>query len=79
MAPANKFSFSVSEIDLPSEMVDKILKLLTYRDVWQAKLVCKRWKEIIDMGNLVKKAKGKTLMNLLLFSFWYIGTYVICI
>ena len=69
MAPANKISLSVSEIDLPSEMVDKILKLLTYRDIWQAKLVCKRWKEIIDMGNLVKKAKGKTLMNLLLFSF----------
>ena len=62
MAPANKISFSVSEIDLPSEMVDKILKLLTYRDIWQAKLVCKRWKEIIDMGNLVKKAKGKNLM-----------------
>ena len=69
MAAANKISLSVREIDLPSEMVDKILKLLTYRDIWQAKLVCKRWKEIIDMGNLVKKAKGKTLMNLLLFSF----------
>ena len=69
MAAANKISLSVREIDLPSEMVDKILKLLTYRDIWQAKLVGKRWKEIIDMGNLVKKAKGKTLMNLLLFSF----------
>ena len=61
MAVANKISFSVCEIDLPSEMVDKILKLLSYKDIWQAQLVCRRWKEIIDMGNLVKKAKGKTV------------------
>ena len=67
MAAANKMSLSVSGIDLPSEMVYEILKLLTYRDIWQAQLVCKRWKEIIDMGNLVKKAKGKTFNEFIAF------------
>ena len=52
---------------LPPEMVEKILKLLTCRDICQAKLICRRWKEIIDKGNLVKKASGKTSTNLLLF------------
>ena len=45
---------------LPPEMVEKILKLLNFKDIYQAQLVCRRWKEIIDMGNLKKKAKGKT-------------------
>ena len=44
---------------LPPEMVEKILKLLTCRDICQAKLICRRWKEIIDKGNLVKKVAGK--------------------
>ena len=52
---------------LPPEMVEKILKLLTCRDICQAKLICRRWKEIIDKGNLVKKALGKTSTKLLIF------------
>ena len=52
---------------LPPEMVEKILKLLTCRDICQAKLICRRWKEIIDKGNLVKKALGKTSIKLLIF------------
>ena len=51
---------------LPPEMVEKILKLLNYKDLCQAKQVCRRWKEIIDMGNLKKKALGKTSTILLL-------------
>ena len=46
----------------------KILKLLNYKDIYQSQMVCRRWKVIIDMGNLKKKATGKT-SNLLLFSF----------
>ena len=46
---------------LPSEMVEKILKLLTFKDICKAQLICKRWKEIIDKGNLMKKASGKML------------------
>ena len=52
----------VSDVEniLPPEMVEKILKLLNCKDLCQAKQVCRRWKEIIDMGNLKKKATGKT-------------------
>ena len=52
----------VSDIEniLPPEMVEKILKLLKLKEICQAQLVCKRWKEIIVEGNLVKKASGKT-------------------
>ena len=44
---------------LPPEMVEKILKLLNYSDIYQSQMVCKRWKEIIDLGSLKKKATGK--------------------
>ena len=50
----------IIEILLPTEMVEKILKLLNCKDIYQSQLVCRRWKEIIDMGNLNKKATGKT-------------------
>ena len=45
---------------LPPEMVEKILKFLSYKDIFQAQLICKRWKEIIDNGNLVKNASSKS-------------------
>ena len=44
---------------LPPEMVEKILKLLDYKDIYQSQMVCRTWKEIIDKGNLKKKATGK--------------------
>ena len=52
----------VSDVEniLPPEMVEKILKLLNFKDICQAQLVCKRWKDFIVKGNLVKKASGKT-------------------
>ena len=53
---------------LPPEIVEKILKLLNCKDIYQFQMVCKRWKEIIEKGNLKKIATGKT-SNLLLFSF----------
>ena len=43
---------------LPTEMLEKIFKLLSYKTVCQAQLICRRWKEIIDRGNLLKKASG---------------------
>ena len=46
---------------LPPEMVEKIFKFLNFKDICQAQLVCKRWKEIIFKGNLVKKVAGKML------------------
>ena len=53
----------VSDVEniLPPEMVEKILKLLKLKEICQAQLVCKRWKDIIVKGNLVKKVAGKML------------------
>ena len=47
-------------IILPPEMLEKILKLLYFKDTCQANLVCRRWNEIIVKGNLLKKALGKS-------------------
>ena len=58
---AKKKKLSNVENILPPEMVEKILKLLNFKDICQAQLVCKRWKEIIFEGNLVKKVAGKML------------------
>ena len=45
---------------LPPEMVEKIFKFLNYKDICQAKLICRKWKEIIENGDLVIKASSKT-------------------
>ena len=60
MAKAKRFKFSVCQKQnmLPPEMLEMIFKLLNYKDICQALLVCRRWKEIIDNCNLVKKAAG---------------------
>ena len=60
MAETNSKKMNYS-VFLPPEMVEKILVLLNYKEICQAKLVCKRWKGIIDKGNLLKKASGKNL------------------
>ena len=36
--------------NLPPEIVEKILKFLDFREICQARRICKRWKEIIDKG-----------------------------
>ena len=46
-------------IILPPEMLEKILKLLNFKDICQANLVCRRWNEIIVNGKVLKKASGK--------------------
>ena len=53
----------VSDVEniVPPEMVEKIFKFLNFKDICQAQLVCKRWKEIIVKGNLVKKVAGKMI------------------
>ena len=55
---AKKKRLSDVENILPPEMVEKILKLLKLKEIYQAQLVCKRWKNIIVKGNLVKKVAG---------------------
>ena len=53
----------LSEINdiLPPEIIEKVLKLLNYKDINQGRLICRRWRQIIDNGKLVKKASGKIL------------------
>ena len=58
---SKKMEHSIIHEILPPEMVEKILKLLNYKGIYQSKLVCRRWKVIIDMGNLLKRAEGETL------------------
>ena len=58
MSEAKKMKLSVNINNLPPEMVERILKLLGLTEICQARLICKRWKEIIDKGKLVKDAAG---------------------
>ena len=59
MADANKMKLSVSINNLPPEMVEYILKLLDIKVICRARVICKKWKDTIDKGNLLKKVAGK--------------------
>ena len=61
MEEANKANMSLILNMMPPEMLEKILNFLNYKEICQAKLISRRWKEIIDQGNLLKKAAGKTV------------------
>ena len=50
-------------ITLPPEMLEKILKMLKFKDICRGNLVCRRWNEIIVKGKVLKKATGKTSTN----------------
>ena len=59
MAEAKRMTMSARINILPPEMVEKIFKLLSIKMICKARTICKQWKEIIDKGNLLKKASGK--------------------
>ena len=59
VAAAKTMKMSIDINNLPPEMVEQILKLLNIKEICQARAICKRWKEIIDRSNLIKKASGK--------------------
>ena len=59
MEEANKANTSLILYMLPAEMLEKILSFLNYKEICQAKLISRRWKEMIDKGNLLKKAAGE--------------------
>ena len=61
MTEVKRMRLSAIQDILPPEMVEKILKLLNFKDICQTQLVCKRWKDIIVKGSLVKKVAGKML------------------
>ena len=60
MVEAKKTNISLILYMLPAEMLEKILNFLNYKEICQAKLISRRWKEIIDKGNVLKKAAGRT-------------------
>ena len=68
MTEEKKKKLSTIATILPPEMLEKILKFFTYEEIYQAQLVCKRWKDIIAKGNLLKRAAGKTLLFSLVIS-----------
>ena len=55
MAETNIMNISINI--LPPELLVKILKLLKYKELCQAQLICRRWNEII--GKIKKKVAGK--------------------
>ena len=59
MAEARRMELSAINDILPTEIIEKVIKLLNYKDVNQARLICRKWRQIIDNGKLVKKASGK--------------------
>ena len=63
MAEAKKKKLTPIHEILPPEMLEKVLKLLNYKDINQARLICRRWREIIFKGNLVNKASGKVQIH----------------
>ena len=44
---------------LPTEILKKILKNLSYKDLGFVKQTCKQWKEITDVFELRKQASSK--------------------
>ena len=77
MAKAKKAKLSEIHEMLPMEMMEKILKLLNYNDICQAKLVCRRWKEVIVNGHLLKKAAGKNLFLSKTQNLCYVTRYTV--
>ena len=59
MLEAKKIRLSTINDMLPPEIIEKILKLLNFKEKCQAQLICRRWKIIIEKGNLLIKAAGK--------------------
>ena len=68
---SKKMELSLIHEILPPEMIEKILKFLNCKDIYKSQMVCRRWKEIIDLGNLKKKATSKTSTLSVLFNFLY--------
>ena len=63
MAEARRMKLSAINDILPPEIIEKVLKLLNYKDTNKARLICQRWRQIIDNGKLVKKASGKLSLS----------------
>ena len=61
MLEAKRMKLSTINDLLPPEMIEKILLFLDCKEIYKAQLICRRWKGIVDKGNLLIKAGGKIL------------------
>ena len=57
-AKAKKMITGLNINSLPPELMEKILIPLTVKEIYNAQLICRKWKDIIDKCNLLKKASG---------------------
>ena len=57
-AKAKKMITGLNINSLPPELMEKILIPLTVKEIYNAQLICRRWKEMIRKCNLLKKASG---------------------
>ena len=72
MTEEKKMTFTTNVTILPPEIIEKVLKFFTYEKIYQAQLVCRRWKDIIAKGNLLKRVAGKTFLFSLVSYFMYL-------
>ena len=61
MAQENGKDFLLINEVFPAEMLEKILKMLDYKSLGNARLTCKHWKLIIDNCNIMEEALSKIL------------------
>ena len=60
MAGVNTIDFPLIDVKvLPPEMLKKILKYLDIKSLGNARLTCKRWKQIIDNCNILEDSLSK--------------------
>ena len=63
MAEAKRVKLSLVHDTLPTEIFEKVLKMLGYKSIKNALATCKRWKQIIDDFKIVEAVFSK--LNLL--------------
>ena len=59
MAEENTIDFPMINEVFPAEILEKILELLDIMSLINARLTCKRWKQIIDNCDILEKALSK--------------------
>ena len=63
MAEENVIDFPLINEVFPNEVLEKILEWLDIKNLVIARLICKRWKQIIDNCDIMEKALSKILKS----------------
>ena len=62
-AKAKKLITGLNINSLPPELMERIFIPLTVKEIYNAQLICRKWKDIIDKGNLLNKASGNIFVT----------------